>query len=665
MKKILSIFLCLMLIVGSLPVFAEGETVSADDTYAELKYVVHDQSPYSAGTKVKLTFTSGDLSHVEEGNVYEIMWSGELLGNVGFNPEVGISVKVEVDTNNDGIFDGTDLVQDEMFFINTLETLVGLKIIVKSNLIEFQVVAPESVIPDDYHYFPELGEPDGSDEPGGPTEPDGTGEPGELPSSEVSMLYVKIFEPEDSYITTASMITIKVNESETIKETFAVDSILEDEIVSMKVPKFGPKHITIYMDDSSEAVVNHLLVEEETEYGYFMTVKANALETSVSEQPFALENVYTMELMARVGVDLPLWDPNVVDTFESIGTIEFNDSQTEYFVDIPIEFDPSGDERSYFTMRASDNEGSTFNAIVDVDIDRVSTYGSSGLNNGLVDYKTTSGYLRYNVLIRYLDESGAPIEKMIYVNAYHSYFTGLRINTSQVVGDWTHGDMEARMFGSGYSVDKDVYVSAEYATVSLSNTIYNKFEALELANEDTRATILEDGSIKLSLEGLDTTFDFILKATVKETGLVENIYIRISKKIVSMGTIRNNTNIEDAYVYYQPDDSFPMVNPKALVMLYYDVPNPEGPEYPRIVELIETKVLEFNTLEHYGIEFMNTDELAAYIGPVDMDNTDYGVPTRATVFLVEGDMSLESETFGGVKYGIGDGWNGAFGNYDW
>lgn len=484
--------------------------------------------------------------------------------------------------------------------------------------------------------------------------------------SEDPTLYIRFFEPEVSYITTSSVITIKINGSDSMKRTFDVDSILEDEIVTIKVPKLGPKTISIHMDDSSEGFISHMLTQTETPYGYFMTVKANVEGTSVSEEAFELESVNKVELLGMSGSGLQIWDPNIVSTFDSIGTLDFNEDIDEYYVDMPLETNPTENGSSYFTVRDFKTTGGYINSVKSAQIIRINTYGSSGTINDVAEYNSSTGYVRYDVLVKYFDNDGDLQEKVIYLNAYHNYFTGLRVNTSQVVGEWTHGDMEANKFGDEYYIYKDVYVSTQYATVSLSNTSYNKFDSLDAASDDPRIIDQKDGSYKVLLDSPDTFLAFEFYATMKSTEEEVKIIVQISKKVVSMGRyVFPETGMEDAYVFYQPDDSFSVTNPKALVMMYYDVPHigEHGPT--RLRFLVETLVLDFYPPAQFGIGSDNSNELVAYIGAIDVTNKEYGVPTMSTVFLIEGDVSLDSETFGGVKYGIGDGWNGVFGNYEW
>lgn len=487
-----------------------------------------------------------------------------------------------------------------------------------------------------------------------------------LESNGDTTLFVKIFEPETSYITTSAIVTIKVNNSDYNKVEKSGEEIKADNIIRMTVPKNGPKTISITMEGSTDEVINHMLTADETAYGYFMTVTANTTETFVSEEAFLLEKVYDFDVLSVEFLKNSGYNDELINQLESIGKLEFSENQTEYFIDMPIDTNLVQDISTYLALKKADDSGGTVNAIKSIQITNVTTNGSSGLSNGIVEYKSGSGYIRYNVMVSYFDSADTIKEKIIYINAYHDFFVGLRFDTSQVVGNWTHGDQQAYSGNGEYFINKDVYVSANHAIVSFSDTNYNIFSDLAKVDDDSRIIDLDNGSFKLMLDGIDTAFSFTLAGKNKITDEDVVFNIEISKKVVSMGRVTDsNSNIEDAYVYYQPDDSFPMINPKALAMLYYDVPNTDEFGMSRTRVLVETRVIDFKTLDEAGLSWMNTNELVAYIGPIDVTDRSYGVPTMTTVFLIEGDVSLESDTFGGVKYGIGDGWNGVFGNYQW
>ncbi len=479
----------------------------------------------------------------------------------------------------------------------------------------------------------------------------------ELWPAEDTNLFVKIFEPETSYITTSAIITIKVNDSDTNKVEKSGEEVKADNIIHMTVPKYGPKTISITMDGSTDTVINHMITADKTAYGYFLTVTANATETVVSEVAFPLEKVYELDILSNDLQRDIAHNNELLNQLESIGKLTFTEHQTEYFIDMPLGTNLVEGEKTYFALEKTDVSGGVVNAIESIQITDMSTRGSSRLSSGIVGYESSSGYIRYRVVVTYIDSTETIKEKNIYINAYHDYFVGLRIDTSQVVGGWNHSDEILDTHYGEYYIYKDVYVSANHAIASFTNSNYNIFSDLAKADEDSRITDLGNGSFKLLLDGNDTSFLFKLVAKNKLTG--ENVVfnIRIGKQVVSMGTISSsNSNIEDAYVYYQPDDSFPVTNPKALVMLYYDGPSTE-------MELVETRIIDFKTLDEAGIGWLDSDELAAYIGPVDTTDQSSGVPNMAKVFLIEGDVSFDAETFGGVKYGIGDGWLGIFGNF--
>jgi hypothetical protein len=487
---------------------------------------------------------------------------------------------------------------------------------------------------------------------------------GEMGESIDPTLFLKIIEEIPGQVADDDVVVIKVNNSE-INAVTTTGALLDAEpVVRLIVPKFGPKPISIFVNGIE--IGSHLIVAEESALGYFLTATLGSETTVFSETVFELNRIYTLDLIGgKSTIDNP-FDPEVSDALNKFGELEFDESKVEYFIDMPITSDPESHETAYFSIKKLVGEGSYINVIESVQIIRMSTYGRSGNSNSVAAYNSDAGYVRYDVSVIYNDSNDVVQEKTIYINAYHSTYEGLRIETSQVVGGWTHGDVKTHEFDGILNIWNDVYVSAEYALVSLSNTSFNDFKDLSNVNGDPRIEEIGNDTFKLNLMGFDTSLSFELSGKRVSTDEDVIFNINISKKVVSMGRIGGgDSNFEDAYVYYQPDASFPMVNPKALVMLYYDAPGSVDGNFTRVHELVETRVIDFKTLAEHGIEFLNTNELAAFIGKIDVTNQSYGVPTMTTVFLIEGDVSLDSDTFGGVKYGIGDGWNGVFGNYQW
>jgi len=630
MKKVMMLMMSLLLIIAQVPALV---TFGEEGT-SQLRYVVNDDSPYSSDLAVRLIFNEGveGLERIYDGPIRDIMWSGGLYADVAFKTTTGVTLKVMVDIDGNNSFTETDLIEDYAGYVDTVSELCGLIISVGDGVINFSEVDPSEVIPR--------------------PNPDDNGNQEEtLP---LGALFIKSTLAEGTTLGDTDTITVMV-ENQTF--TFDKTEIESDLVKQLAVKPEDELTIRYRFNDGDEQTIT--LEGSETAYVRFLTLTVGeSLSTSVDT--FMIDTVEAMQLKGGVGT----WENIPEFTEEGLNAIALTPDTEEYFIDLPERLSPDLDVNeslTYIDFTPSNTAQDTLNKVRKIAVHSIQIEGSSGNSETGVMFHGNTGIARIYLMVGYLDEDYQYHEKMVVVNAFQPHYSGLRIETSQRVGEWDHSDSGVYESPDSYYLFKDVYVSATHVLLSLSDTAYSKFDTLIAPVDDERIESLGNGIYKLNLDEVSPTSDFMFTVSLKSGG-TKDLYVQISKKVVSVGTERLGGSTEKAYVFYLPDDSFVVQNPKALIMLYYQAPiDTETGIQPEKV-LLETRVLSFSPATQ---SYLKYGEMAAYIGEIDMTNTSPNYPNMVCATLIEGDVSLHTNTFGGVKYGIGDGFNGGFGNYPW
>lgn len=630
MKKVMMVVMSLLLIIAQVP----GLVTFGEEGVSQLRYVVNDDSPYAPETSVRLIFNEGDenLMRIYDGTITQIMWSGNLLGDVAFAVSSGVTVKVMIDIDGNNSFTDEDLISDYAGYAETTSVICGLIIAVGNGVITFTAVDSSEVIPRE-----------GLENPGN--------QDAEVPKG---ALLIKSVLADGHILGDADVLTVIANNETFTYDKAAIEAGLVNQIA---VNPSDDLTVRYRLNENEEQSIT--LAGSDSVYVRFLSLTVGESIT-FSEDSFALNTLEEIQLKGNVGT----WDTMPELTIEGLSEITLIPGTEEYFIDLPERISPelannaSVTQLQFSPTQANNN---TLNVIRSIKVHSLQVNGSSGNSDTDVIFHASSGVARIYLVIGYLNDQYQYLEKTVIINAFQPHYNGLRIETSQRVGEWDHSDVGVYESPDSYYVDKDVYVSATHVLLSLSNTEYTAFEALVAPAEDTRIDSLGNGVYKLNLDDISPSSDFTFSVSLKSGGS-KDVHIRISKKVVSVGTERDGGNTEKAYVFYLPDDSFVVQNPKALIMLYYQAPfDYENGIQPEKV-LLETRVLNFSPATQ---PYLKYGEWAAYIGEIDMTNTSPNYPNMVCATLIEGDVSLHNDTFGGVKYGIGDGFNGGFGNYPW
>jgi len=633
MKKVMMVVMSLLLIIAQVP----GPVTFGEEGVSQLRYVVNDDSPYAPETSVRLIFNEGveNLERIYDGTITQIMWSGNLLGDVAFAVSSGVTVKVLIDVDGNNSFTEDDLITDYTGYAETASEVCGLIISVGDSVVSFNEVDASEVIPRE-----------GDQNPGNPGNPDA-----EVPKG---ALLIKSVLADGHVLGEADVLTVIANNETFTYDKAAIEAGLVNQIA---VNPSDDLTVRYRLNENEEQSIT--LAGSDSVYVRFLSLTVGESIT-FSEDSFALNTLEEIQLKGNVGT----WDTMPELTIDGLSEITLIPGTEEYFIDLPELISPelvnnaSITQLQFSPTQANNN---TLNIIRNVKVHSIQVNGSSGNSDTDVMFHASSGVARIYLVIGYLNDQYQYLEKTVIINAFQPHYNGLRIETSQRVGEWDHSDVGVYESPDSYYVDKDVYVSATHVLLSLSNTGYTAFEALVAPAEDTRIDSIGNGVFKLSLDDISPSSDFTFSVSLKSGGS-KDVHIRISKKVVSVGTEREGGNTEKAYVFYLPDDSFVVQNPKALIMLYYQAPfDYENGIQPEKV-LLETRVLNFSPATQ---PYLKYGEWAAYIGEIDMTNTSPNYPNMVCATLIEGDVSLHNDTFGGVKYGIGDGFNGGFGNYPW
>ncbi len=379
----------------------------------------------------------------------------------------------------------------------------------------------------------------------------------------------------------------------------------------------------------------------------------SSFKIQIDETPFAFEKSSEISVSGSVGKNQELY--NLELSTDGLNSIQFDPQISEYHLDLPDRLNlPQASQGLATILRWTPKatSSSTFNTILEIKSKALYTDGHGGLSNhgndNRLSYpgKNNSAYTLHT--IKYLDHNNTVQEKDIRINLYRPAYMGMRIDTSTPVDTLNHWDATVvRDVATGAAeVDFPVHLNAKYVDVSLSKTKYGKFTKLFVRPGTSSYEALANGVMRFPIDPIDKVSRVTLYGEVAGTTKPLEIKLNLVKQGAFLRYRQANDSTPDQPIVLFQDPNNPYQNPKALVKLYYQ-------EYDASQELqksvlLETRVVDFipenrkdGLYPHYWI---------ANIKGFNGSSRNPKKPNALKFIIVDGDVSIDTETFGGINY---------------